>query len=173
MEAKEFINRIILFGFDKKAFDFYISKLNLSSDELSEIRLNSIVIQWYATQVYISARTSIDRLSGEEGILLNCMYNSLFVTPDFKLTENTDFKSKVLLKITQQKDHYYSVYTSNEPLDITGHPFIREIGVCFARLCGRSESIVYRRLGSELFGNCLNRCINEFKFERIEFKDLK
>lgn len=171
MEAKEFIHRIIQFGFDKKAIDFYLAKWNLPSNELSEIRLNSIVIQWYATQVYISARTIIDRLSGEEGVLLTCMYNSLFLTPDFKLQENVDFKSEILIKMTEQKDHYDSVYTSNGPRDIIGHPFIREIGECFARLCDKAESVELRRLGSDLFGNCLNRCINEFKFERIEFKD--
>lgn len=170
MEAKEFIKRIIQFGFDEKSIDSYVEKWNLSSSELSEIRLNSIVIQWYATQVYISTRTAIDRLSGEEGVLLTCMYNSLFITPDFKQTENADFKSVISLKITQQKDLYDSVYTSNGSRDIMGHPFIREIGECFARLCNKSESIEFRRLGSDLFGNCLSRCINEFKSERIEFK---
>jgi len=171
MEAKEFIKRIMQFGFDEKSIDSYIEKWNLSASELSEIRLNSIVIQWYATQVYISARTTIDRLSGEEGVLLTCMYNSLFITPDFKQIENADFKSVILSKITQQKDLYDSVFTLNGPRDIMGHPFIREIGECFASLCNKSESIEFRRLGSDLFGNCLNRCINKFKFERIEFKN--
>ena len=172
MEAKEFIERIIQFGFDEKVIDSYVAKWNLSSDELSEIRLNSIVIQWYATQVYISTRTTMDRLSGKEGALLTSMYNSLFVTPDFRLTENAGFKSAILLKMTQHKAQYDSLNTSNGPRDILGHPFIREIGECFARLCDRSDSVEFRRLGSDLFGNCLNRCINEFKFERIEFKDL-
>jgi len=171
MEAKEFIKRILQFGFDKKSMDSYIEKLNLSSNELSEIRLNSIVIQWYATQVYISARTITDRLSKAEVSLLTHMYDSLFLTPDFKLKENADFKSVLLVKLNKQKDYYDTVYTSNGPRDIIGHPFIRDIGECFAKLCDKSESNEFRRLGSDLFGNCLNRCINEFKFEKIEFKD--
>jgi hypothetical protein len=172
MEAKEFINRIIQFGFDKKAIDFYVAKWNLSSNELLEIRQNSFVVQWYATQVYISTRIITDRLSDGKIASLHHMYDSFFMTSDLKHIENADSKSVILLKMTQHKVQYDSVNTSNGPRDIMGHPFIREIGECFARLCARSDSVEFRRLGSDLFGNCLNRCINEFKFERIEFKEV-
>ena len=172
MEAKEFINRIIQLGFDKKAIDSYVMKLNLSSNELLAIWQNSFVIRWYATQVYISTRIITDRLSDEKIASLHYMYDILYMTSDLKHLEIADFESEILLKITQHKVQYDSVNTSNGPRDILGHSFIREIGECFARLCDRSESIEFRRLGSDLFGNCLNRCINEFKFEKIEFKDL-
>ena len=172
MEVKEFIKRIIQFGFDRKAIDFYVEKWNLSSNELSEIRLNSFVIQWYATQVYISTRIITDRLSDEKIASLHNMYDILYMTSDLKHIENENFMSVILLKMALHKVQYDSVDASNGPRDIMGHTFIREIGECFARLCDRSESIEFRRLGSDLFGNCLNRCINEFKFEKIEFKDL-
>lgn len=172
MEAKEFINRIIQFGFDKKTVDSYLAKWNLSSRELSEIRQNSFVVQWYATQVYISTRIITDRLSNEKIASLHYLFDKLYMTSDLQHVENVDSNSEIILKMTQHKTQYDSVNTSNGPRDILGHTFIREIGECFARLCNRSESIEFRRLGSDLFGNCLNRCINEFKFEKIEFKDL-
>ena len=172
MEVKEFINRIIQLGIDEKAIDSYVAMLNISSDELSEIRQNSFVIQWYATQVYISTRIITDRFSDEKIVLLYYMYELLFMTSDIKYMENTDSKSVILLKMDQHKIQYDTVNTTNGTRDIMGYSFIREIGECFARLCDKSESIVLRRLGSNLFGNCLNRCIEEFKFEKIEFKDL-
>jgi len=171
MEAKDFINRIIQFGFDRKTIDLYVAKWNLTSNELSEIRQNSFVVQWYATQVYISTRIITDRLSDEKIDSLRYMYDILYMTSDLNHVENADSLSAILLKMAQHKAQYDSVNTSNGPRDIMGHPFIREIGECFARLCDRSESVEFRRLGSDLFGNCLNRCINEFKFEKIEFKD--
>lgn len=171
MEAKEFIHRIIQFIFDTKVVDSYVTKWNPSAGELTDIRLNAIVIQWYATQMYMSARTISDKLSGKERDLLSSMYNSYFLTADFKPEETAEFKSEILSKIAHQKDHYDSIYTLNGFCTITGHRFIREIGESFARICGRSDSIEYQRLGSDLFGSCLNKCINEFKFVRIEFKN--
>ena len=98
MEAKEFINRIIQFGFDKKAIDFYVAKWNLSSNELSEIRQNSFVIQWHATQVYISTRIITDRLSDEKIASLHYLYDIFYMISDLKHVENGNSKSGNIIK---------------------------------------------------------------------------
>ncbi|MDD2380686.1 MAG: hypothetical protein WCY58_06175 [Mariniphaga sp.] len=170
MDVNEFVNRIFQFVFDKKAVDSYGEKWNLSFRELMEIRLNSIVIQWYATKVYISARTITDKLPGIENASTTQIYHNLFLTPGLLPEDMNGFKSEILLKITEQKDFYNSVYVSGLH-DITGYPFIREIGECFAELCNRSDSEELKKLGSNLFGSCLNKCINEFKYVRIDFLD--
>lgn len=171
MDAKEFIHRIIQLSFDKKIVDSYAAKWDTPSGELKEIRQNSVVIQWYATQAYISARTVTDRLSEKESALLTQMYDSQLFDSDFETEENGDFRSEVFLKIAQQKEHYDAVCTINGICDIMGHRFIRKIGECFARINNRPDSVEFKRLGSDLFGNCLNKCISEFKFEKIEFMD--
>jgi predicted flap endonuclease-1-like 5' DNA nuclease len=173
MNAKEFIHRIIQFVFDTKVVDSYVTKRNPSAGELTDIRINAVVVQWYATQMYISARAITDKLSEKELALLAGMYESHFLTADFKPEETSKFKSELLLKMEHQKDHYDSVYPFNRVFDITGHNFIGEIGEIFAKICNRSDSVEFKRLGSDLFGSCLNKCINEFKFVRIEFKNLK
>lgn len=173
MDAKEFIHRIVQFVFDKKVVDSYVTKWNPSAGDLADIRINAVVIQWYATQMYISARVITDKLSEKERALLAGMYKSHFLTADFKTDESSKFKSELLLKMEYQKDHYDSVKAVNGVFDITGYDFIGEIGEIFARICNRSDFVEFKRLGSDLFGSCLNKCINEFKFVRIEFKNLK
>lgn len=169
MVSQQFISRIILIVFDKKAIDFQIKKWYLTSTELLEIRRNSLVMQWYAVNIYLSIKIKNDRLSEYEANQLMRMFNYAYMNYDFNLLESNDLKSDLLHKLPTHKILYDSVLDSEGLRDVLSMPYNREIGISFAQLCEIPESINLRRLGSNLFGNTLNKCFSNFKFDKIEF----
>lgn len=169
MEVNEFINKIITLGFDKKAIDFHAAKWNLSLLDGSEIQQNSFIIQWYATHIYISTHILSHKLPLEKISTFYLLYDAALKDSEFIQKENEETREVILLKMAQHRIQYNYVYMVKDPRDILEPDFIQEIGKCFARLSDQAESMDFRRLGSDLFSNCMSRCINEFKSQKIEF----
>lgn len=172
MEVNEFINRIITIGFDKKTVVAHAAKWDLSIHEGSDIYQNSLIMQWYATQIYISTRILSHKLPLEKISTFYLLYDSSLRASEFIQKENKESQEVIRLKMAQHRVQYNYVYTVNDPRDILEHAFIQEIGKCFARLCNQEESMEFSSLGTDLFSNCMSRCINEFKYEKIEFIQL-
>lgn len=137
--------------------------------DFSEITVNLLVTQWFATHVYISHKTAASNLSKEQMAQLTCMYISSFENFDFSSIGSDDMKPIIISKMARQRGAYdFALKPNSFPLTMNS-PSYAGIGECFARICRHPDHMLFKQIGAQLFENCIGRCIEEFENKHLEF----